>query len=66
MSTQTQSEYDRNIRTAYVAIDAMQRLCDRGAGSSCIERAMAAIREVINEIENTPIRTRRAKAEEAQ
>ena len=60
MVTQTQTQYDRNIRTAYVAIDAMQSLADRGAlpGSSCIERAMEAIREVISAIDSTPIRTK--------
>ena len=61
MKTQTQTEYDRNIRTAYVAIDAMQTLADRGAAGSRIERAMEAIREVINEIEGTPVRSRGQK-----
>ncbi len=58
MATQTQTEYDRNIRTAYVAIDALQTLADRGAGSSRVELAMEAVRAVIGEIEATPIRKR--------
>ena len=61
MAKQTQTEYDRNIKTAYRAIDAMQLLADRGVGSSRVERAMEAIREVINEIESTPIRQRGEK-----
>ena len=64
MTTQTQTEYDRNIRTAYRAIDAMQTLADRGVGSSAVERAMEHIRTVINEIESTPIRTRGKKEDE--
>jgi len=50
MNTQTQTEYDRNIRTAYVAMDALQTLCDRGAGSARIARAIESVREVISEI----------------
>jgi hypothetical protein len=62
MKTQTQAEYDRNIRTAYVAMDALQSLVDRGLiDSDRIAKAMASIREVINEIESTPIRTRKEK-----
>ena len=58
-NTQTQTEYDRNIRTAYVAMDAMQNLVDRGLiESSLIQKAMESIRAVINEIESKPIRTR--------
>lgn len=58
--TQTQTEYDRNIRTAYVAMDAMQALVDRGlVDSSRIQRAMESIRAVINEIEAKPIRSRK-------
>jgi len=59
MKSQTQTEYDRNIKTAYRAIDAMQTLADRGVGSSTVERAMEHIRAVISEIENTPIRSRK-------
>lgn len=56
--TQTQTEYDRNIRTAYVAMDALQALCDRGAGTDAIARTMEKVREVIEEIEARPIRRR--------
>lgn len=62
-NTQTQTEYDRNIRTAYVAMDAMQALIDRGlVESSRIQKAMESIRAVISEIESTPIRERKRKA----
>lgn len=64
MATQTQTEYDRNIRTAYRAIDAMQMLIDRGVGCGRVERAMDAVREVISEIESTPIRIRGAAPRE--
>ena len=61
-NTQTQTEYDRNIRTAYVAMDAMQALVDRGLVESLlIQKAMESIRGVINEIEAKPIRTRGQK-----
>lgn len=60
MTSQTQTEHDRAERTAYVAIDAIQLLCDRGYGGLDTERAFEHIRALLSMIEGIPIRTRNA------
>jgi len=61
VSSQTQTQYDRAIRTAYVALDAIQSLCDRGYGSETTERAFEQIRALIRKIESIPIRRKGAR-----
>lgn len=58
MNSMTQSEYDRDIRTAYVALDAIQRLCDRGHGGLQTERCFEQIRAIMDKLESIPKRRR--------
>lgn len=58
MTSQTQTEHDRAEWTAYVAIDAVQLLCDRGYGDVNTERAFEHIRALLQKIESIPIRRR--------
>lgn len=59
ISTQTQSEKDRAERTVYVAIDAVQRLCDRGYGCLDTERVFEHLRSLESKIANIPVRPRK-------
>lgn len=54
----TQTQKDRYERTAYVALDAIDRLVGQGLGSEKTERALEAIREIIASIQNAELKTR--------
>jgi hypothetical protein len=55
----TLSAKDRADRKAYRALDALQDLVDRGICGQKAERAMGAVREVINEIRDAEIENER-------
>lgn len=59
MTYNTQAKKDKDERTAYVAMDAIQRLCDRGnfRGSLNIDKSFTAIRSVINDIKAATVRS---------
>jgi len=59
MNEMTNTEKERNIRTAFVALDAIQLLVDRGLGGLNTESCFSHIRELIRNIENAPIKNRR-------
>lgn len=58
----TQSQKDRYERTAYVALDAVDRLVGHGLGGNASQKALDAIRELLSEIENAPLKARKARA----
>jgi hypothetical protein len=51
--TLTQTQQARYERTAYVALDAIDRLVGYGLGGEKTERALSAIRELITDIQNS-------------
>lgn len=59
MKPLTETERNRYERTAYVALDAVDRLVGQGLGGEMTERALSAIRELITEIQNAPSKARR-------
>jgi hypothetical protein len=60
MKAMTPSEQQKNVRTAYVALDAVDRLVGRGLGGRDTEQALEAIRELIKKIDNAPVAERKA------
>lgn len=54
----TESEQKKYERKAYAALDAIDHLVGKGLGGYKTENALAAIREIINEIQAAEIKAR--------
>jgi hypothetical protein len=61
MKKLTETEQRRFERTAYVALDAIDRLVGHGLGGDCTERALDAIRELVTKIQNAEIKQRNVR-----
>jgi NAD(P)H-hydrate repair Nnr-like enzyme with NAD(P)H-hydrate epimerase domain len=58
----TETERKRFERKAYKALDAIDCLVGEGLGGEKTERALSAIREIINDIDNAPAKERKRGA----
>lgn len=56
MKFKTEKQKERAERTAYRAMDALQRLADNGLGCRETDLAMKAVRVVIEKIQSAPIK----------
>jgi hypothetical protein len=60
-TTQTPNQYRFAIRTAFLALDSIQRLQDHGYGGGECDKAQEHIRRVINRVEAIPVREKGKK-----